>query len=241
MGQTLLIAELDAAKVEDAVLHGAFDSLPAACFFALEQRRDDAQRDVESGAGITDLGGGHHRGPVMEAGGGRRAARALGDVLIDLAVLVRPGAETLDRGADQPRVDLVNPFMREAHAVQRAWRKVFDHDVADLDELGEDRLALFGLGIEGEGALVAVEHGEIEAVHALDVAQLMAGDVAGARAFDLDDVGPEPRQQLRACGTRLDMGHVQDADAFQSFHCTLLLVRVDLSGFIISWRRRFAG
>jgi hypothetical protein len=58
-----------------------------------------------------------------------------------------------------------------------------------------------------------VQHREVEAVHAGNVAQLSAGDVAFARPFDLDDVGAQPCEQLRARRSRLHVREVQDADA----------------------------
>ena len=60
-------------------------------------------------------------------------------------------------------------------------------------------------------ALVVVQHGEIEAVHALDVLQLAAGDVADTGPFDLDHVSAQPGEKLRAGGAGLDMGELQNA------------------------------
>ena len=76
------------------------------------------------------------------------------------------------------------------------------------------------LGVERDRALVAVQHGEVEAVDARQVAQLAARDVA-ARPLDLDHVGAEPGQQLGAGRPGLHMGHVQNADAFERFHGSL--------------------
>ena len=216
MGQALLVAQLDPAEVEHGVLHGDLDALPAARLLALQKRRQDAGHEVDAGTRVADLGAGHGRRAVLEAGGGRRAAGALGDVLVDLEVLVGAGPEALDRGIDQARVELLNMRPGKAHAVERAGREILHHDVADIDQLAEDLLALLGLGIEGEAALVAVQHREVEAVHVGQVAQLAARDVAAPRQLDLDHVGPEPAQDLRARGARLDMGHVQNADPLQS-------------------------
>jgi hypothetical protein len=87
--QALLVAQLDAAQVQHAVLHGDRDLLPDAGRIALEQRADDAKGEVQAGAGIADLRAGDQRRAIIEAGGGRRTAGALRDVLVDLAVLVR--------------------------------------------------------------------------------------------------------------------------------------------------------
>ena len=62
-------------------------------------------------------------------------------------------------------------------------------------------------------ALVVVQHREVEAVHAGDVAQLAARGVAFAGALDLDHVGAEPCQQLRAGRARLHVREIENADA----------------------------
>ena len=69
MLEALLIAELDPAEVEHAVLHRREHALAAAGLLALEQRRDDAEREVQPGAGVADLRAGHERRPVVEPGG----------------------------------------------------------------------------------------------------------------------------------------------------------------------------
>ncbi len=69
---------------------------------------------MEAGAGIADLGAGDERQAVAEAGGGGRAAGALRDVLVDLAVFIGAGAKTLDRGDDHRRVDAPGSSPRES-------------------------------------------------------------------------------------------------------------------------------
>src|SRR5215469_7452695 len=98
VGEALLVAQLDTAEVEHAVLHRSCDALALAGLGALEQRGHDAEREVQAGAAVADLRAGDERQPIMEAGGRSRAAGALRDVLIDLAVFVRSGSKTLDRG-----------------------------------------------------------------------------------------------------------------------------------------------
>ena len=84
-----------------------------------------------------------------------------------------------------------------------------------LDQPIEDFLALGMLGVDGDRALRAVEHGEIEAVGALHVAQLAARDVADARPFDLDHVGAHIGEKLRAGRPRLHVGEVENLDAVE--------------------------
>ena len=89
VGEPLLVAKLHAAEVQHRILHRARHSLAPAALLAMKQGRQDARYQMDAGAGIADLGAGHHRETVDLTGGRCRAAGALGDVLIDLAVLVR--------------------------------------------------------------------------------------------------------------------------------------------------------
>ena len=89
-------------------------------------------------------------------------------------------------------------------------------------------LPLGRLHVDRDAALVRVQHREIEAVGALHVLQLAAGDVAAAGQLDLDHVGAHPGQQLRPGRAGLDMAHIEDAHAFECFaHSPLpaLLIR----------------
>src|ERR1700758_4497583 len=213
--QTLFVAQLDAGEVEHAVLHGAEHALSAAGVHALIERADDAERDVQPGAAIADLRAGDERRAVAEPRGRGRAAGTLRDVLVDLAVFVRARAEALHRGHDHARISLVDVLPGEPHAVERAGPEVLHQHVAMLDQAVEDFLALGMLGVDGDRALVAVEHGEIEAVGAFDVTQLAARDVAAARPLDLDAVCAHIGEQLRAGWARLHVGEVEDAHAVE--------------------------
>src|SRR5262249_61439103 len=108
MLEALLVAQLDAREIEHAVLHGAKDSLTAAGTHALVKRAHDAEREMQAGAGITDLRAGDKRRPSAQTGVRGRAARTLRDVLVDLAVLVGARPETLDRRDDHARVGLMD-------------------------------------------------------------------------------------------------------------------------------------
>ncbi len=108
MLEALLIAQLHAAQIDHAVLHGAGDELALARMRAVIERRHDAERQMQTRAAVADLRAGDQRNPVAETGRRSRAARALRDVLVDLAVLERPRPEALDRGDDHARVDLLD-------------------------------------------------------------------------------------------------------------------------------------
>src|SRR6266581_2410837 len=215
-GQSLLVAQLDPAQVQYRVLHRRQHALSAAARNALIERGDNTQGEVHTGAAVADLGRADQRRAVVEAGRRGGATGALGDVLVDLAVGIRPRAETLDRSDDHARIELLDPLPGEAHSVQGARSEVLDQHVATPDQGFQNLLALRVLGIDGDRALVVVQHREVETVHAGDVAQLSARRIAFAGLFHLDDVGAEPGQQLRAGRSRLDVGEIEDADSVQS-------------------------
>ena len=212
--EPLLVAQFHAREVQHAVLHRAGDPLPPAGLRTLIKRGHDAEREMQPGTGIADLCAGDQRRAVAEAGGRGRAAGALRDVLIDLAVLVRARAEAFDRGDDHLRVEPVDRLPGEAHAIEHARSEILDQHVAFLDQALEHFLARRVLGVERDRAFVVVQHGEVQAVHLGDVLQLPARDVARSRALDLDHVGAKPCEELRAGRSGLDMGEVKDANAF---------------------------
>ena len=162
---------------------------------------------------VADLRAGDERRAVAEAGGRGRAAGALRDVLVDLAVLVGAGPKALHRGDDHARIELVDVLEGQAHAVERAGREILHQHVALLHQPVEDFLALGMLGVDRDRAFAAVEHGEIEAVGAFHVAQLAARNVADARPFDLDHVGAHIGEELRAGRPGLHVREVEDAHA----------------------------
>src|SRR5262249_15619209 len=113
------------------------------------------------------------------------------------------------------RIELVDALPGETHAIERARREILDQHVAALDQRLQHLFPLGTLAVDGDRALIVIEHGEIEAVDIRNVAQLAARDVADAGALDLDDVGAEPRQKLCAGRPRLHMGEIKNSDAFQ--------------------------
>src|SRR5947209_16660187 len=198
MGEALLVAQLDPGEVEHTILHRGGNALSPAGLGALVDRGHNAERQMQPGAAVSDLSPGDQRQAITKARGRCRAAGALGDVLIDLAVFVRTRPETLDRGDDHFRIDALDLFPRKSHTVEHARTEIFNQHVALLDEFGENFLALWVFGVERDRALVVVEHGKIQAVDIRHVLQLPARDIANARAFNLDHVGAEPGQQLSA-------------------------------------------
>ena len=136
--EPLLITQLDPAKIDDAVLHRGLNPLAAPSPLALEERRDDAERQMQAGSAVPDLSARHHRHAVEVTGRRRRPAGTLRDVLVDLAVLVLARAEALDGGHDHARVEFLDPLPAEAHPVERARAKVLDQGVGRLRQAADE-------------------------------------------------------------------------------------------------------
>ena len=85
---------------------------------------------------------GAEAGYFAEAGRRRSAAGALRHVLVDFAVFIRSRPETLHRGHDHARIELVDVFPRQSHAIERARRKILHQHVAMPDEPVENLLVI---------------------------------------------------------------------------------------------------
>src|SRR3954451_13437009 len=147
---------------------------------------------MDSGAGVTDLRASRDRRTVLEAGGRHGPTHRLRDDFVGLEVEVPSRTEALDGGIDQARVDLAQPLPGEAEPIDDARSEVLHEDIDPRHQIGEDPVALWGLHVQRDAALVAIEHCEVQAVGAWHVAKLAAGDVASAGSFELDDVCAEP-------------------------------------------------
>ena len=219
--QTQLVAHFDAAQVEHGVLHGYSHFLTFAGLLATDVSCQDANRQVHAGVAVAQGRSRNHGAGLLTfppASGGSCAASALRHIFIDFQVFVMMTiAETFDRGQDQLRVEFLDAFPGEAHTIQRTWAKVLDQHIAFFDELFQDGFALRLFCVERQGALVAIEHGEVQRINIGDVAQLASRHIASAGALDLDHVSAEPGQHLRAGGACLHMGEVDDLDTVEGF------------------------
>ena len=83
-----------------------------------------------------------------------------------------------------------------SESFQNARSKVFHDDVAFFQQGFEYFATSLALHVGNDGTLVAVQHGEVQAVFFRIMTQLLTCDVAG-RVFEFDDVCAHPCQQLR--------------------------------------------
>ena len=151
-------------------------------------------------------------GTLVQSRGAHGTAHGLRDILIGLELRVRAfAAKPLDGGHDDSGIDLVDPLPPEAEPIQNTRPEVLHQHVAALHQPGKDLFALVVLQVHGDRALVAVQHREVEAVGVRDVPQLFARGVSHRR-FELDDVRTQEGHQLARGRTRLNVGHVQNAN-----------------------------
>ncbi len=162
---------------------------------------------------VADLRTRHDRGTVDEATRAHGSAHRLGNVLVGFERGVWAlGAETLDGSHDNARVDLVDLLPAKAKAIEHTRPEILHHDVAGFDEVCEYLFALVVLEVDGDRALVAVQHREIEAVCARNVDELLARRIAHGR-LELDHVRAEKAHELTRRRSRLHMRHVEDSNS----------------------------
>ncbi len=114
----------DHGTVKEIVDH----ALAAAGVDALVQRGQHRGDQMNAGAGIADLRTGGGRRPLLEPGGAHRPTHRLRDDLVGLEVRVPTRTEPLDRGIDEPLVQLVQTLPREAEAVHDAGAEILHQE-----------------------------------------------------------------------------------------------------------------
>jgi hypothetical protein len=131
-------------------------------------------------------------------------------------------AEAGHAAVDEARVGRAQALVVEAVLLQAAGLEILDHDVGLRRHLLQERLAVGRGHVDRDRALVAVAGREVAglvgvvAVRVLDERRAPgARVVADAGAFDLDDVGAQVREDLRAPGAREHAGQIEDLDAVQ--------------------------
>ena len=171
----------------------------------------DTDGQVQTGTGVANLGTRYGRRIFRETIGRHGTTHRLGDRFIGLVVAVwSGGTEAFDGSVDDARIDFVDLFPGVAESCQHARSKVFHDDVAFSQQLFENFAACLALHVRNDRTLVAVQHGEVQAVLVRIVTQLFTCDVA-RRIFELDDVRSHPCQQLGRGRPRLYVGHVQNS------------------------------
>src|SRR5271165_707560 len=136
----------NAAVIDDAVLHRTLDPLALAGELALIEGRKDADRSVETGAGVADRRARLDRAPVGLAGdrhgtAGRLRNHVEGEKVFIRAIL----PETLDLDVDDAGVDFADDVIAKAEPLDDAGCEILDEDIALLDQSAQDRATLLVL------------------------------------------------------------------------------------------------
>ena len=214
----------------ERVEQGHLDGAAAAGSLALQQRGQDAAVGVHAPGDVGDADPRLCRG-VLRAGHGQHASLGLYQQVVRLA----PGigavlAVAAQLARHQPWVTGHQPVGFQAEAPDRGGSQVADEHVGPRDERVECLPPRAGLQVEDHRLLGPVQPDEPAGESVAGGAVVVAGEVAAAGAFDLDDprakIGQVPRG--KRSGHRLLQRHhehpVQRAGTGNDLHCMLLRV-----------------
>src|SRR5215831_11778931 len=160
-----LAREVDAAEVDDRILHGHLDLLTIAGALALVQGGQDANGAVQPRARVADRRPGLERLRLRRAREAQSPTHRLGNHVKAHVVLVWPLPKAFDLRVDNARIDLPNDVVAKAQPFDRARGKILDHDVGLLQHLRKDFAAARATEVQGNAALVGVKQHEIVRVH----------------------------------------------------------------------------
>ena len=209
------------------VEQGEIEVLALAGAFAVKERGKHRLRGEGAGHEVghrhPDFLWSATRSVVGFAGNRHHPANTLDDEVI--AGTMRPGAglpESGHRAVDEFRIDCREAVVVEAVFLEVADLVVLDDHVADRCQAPDDFAALNACEIDRDRSFATVGSkvvGRIGGVGAVSVLQKRrppaAGVVACARALDLDYVGAEVGQVLRAPGTGKHTGKIEDANSVE--------------------------
>ena len=119
-----------------------------------------------------------------------------------------------NRGVDEPGVAAGEGLPAVAEAVHHAGTEVLHEDIAGGQDRVENLSVVRALEVERDAFLVAVECHEIPGLSSHE-GKPLARIVADIGPFDLDDAGPQIRQDHGAIRTRENPRHVDDGNAVE--------------------------
>jgi hypothetical protein len=117
-------------------------------------------------------------------------------------------AEAGDRTIDDPRLAGSRLVVVNPQLLHRANAHVLEHDVGPLEKPKEQVPTLRVLQIDLDALLVAVQVDEVRRLFSVKRRTPLAGDVAAAGRFDLDDGRAEIGEHGRREGSRQRVRHV---------------------------------
>ena len=181
--------------------------------FPLEQRREDADRRPLAGREVDQGDADAHGRAVAFAGDAHQAARRLHQRVVARPVGERAGSAVgADRAVDESRIARAQRLGAEAARLGKAGAKALHEHVCLVDEAQHD--VDFLREVDDERALAGVRREEQRAVP-VDERRPPGASVIAVARLDLDDVGTERAEELRARRPGQRRGDVDDADAGQ--------------------------
>ena len=192
------------------------------------ERGEDADRCVEPRRLIGNGNACAHRAAtwlvVGTTGDAHESAHGLGEVVVAGLVCERPVlAEPGDGGIDDVVANLLQRVVVETLFRQRPHLEVLHHDVALASELSDKFDAIGGSDIDRYRPLASVDAQVVRGLLGLFAVGItkpwwspLAGLVANAGTFDLDDVGAEVGKDLgagRACEHSREIQHTGAAQS----------------------------
>ena len=202
-------------KGEHAVQQGHVHILAFAGALPVIQGQQDAGDGVQAGTHVAQ-GSAYSGGRgIGIAGDAHHAGHALGhDVIGGQVAHGAVLAEAGDGAVDDLGVDLLQILVGEAQLLHHAGLEVLHHDVAGLDHIIDQVLALFQ--VDGDALLAPVDQGVVAALPIFEGAKDTAA-VAHAGLFDLDDFRAEVGQVHGTERAGQHLGKVKDSHALKCF------------------------
>ncbi len=201
---------------EGAVHQRHLDVLARAGRGARLQRGERPDRRVEPGEHVGQRGARLARRPVRVAGDRHVPAHRLDEQVVAGELARRlAGAEGADRRVDDARVALADRGVAQPEPVHRAGPEGLEHDVRARAELGGERLVAGVAQVERQRALAAVEAQVVRRALVDERGTPLARVVTRPGALDLDDVGSEVAERLRAERSGEHAGEVGDEQAVE--------------------------
>jgi hypothetical protein len=202
VARSLEIEQLD-RRLQQARLH----PLAFARDFALEQRRQNAERGEQAPTDIGDRAADAHRAAARLPGDRHDAGQALRDLIESGALAIRAVlSETGNARQHDSRIDLAQRLVVDAQPILHVGAEILDDDIRVLHEPEKNLAPLRVLEVQRDRALVAMQVLEVRAV-------ARAAHVLDFRRLDLDDVGAEIRKLAHAARAGAHPGQVEHAKA----------------------------
>ena len=184
--------------------------------FPVVKRGGDGEAGLDGGRHVGQPVSGLERFAAGQAGDRHHAGRRLDRGVVGGRRRARPRLPVAGYGAvDEARIDLLQRLVAKAHAVHRPGLEVLDDRIGGSGQPAHDLARAGMLEVEGGGTLAGID-GEEQRGHAgLDEARVRGGAqtaalVAAGPVLDLDHVGAEQRQLLRAIGAGKHLGEIDN-------------------------------